>query len=401
MDLEILLQLKDEASAAFQAAGKSITKTSDTIKKGLNTNVNSFIKWGTAAGVAATGLAVAFGIDAIKGYGQAQASLARVDATLKAMGVSAVKNRDAVLAAANAAVKLGFDDEDAAESITRFYQATNDLTQATKLNNLAMDLARAKNIDLSTAAGLVNQVLSGNGRILKQYQIALDETKTPLEQLGQLQVQVAGQAEGFARTWPGLIATVTQTWSNMKDTIGGVLVEALEPFVKQFTTWLLDPKTQENFKKWTENFKSWADVIIPTVIETFRIWAIVLDGIFKTLTKIGDIILRIVAGSDEVSNINTRGVQIGLGAGNLPHRAMGGPVSRNSPYIVGENGPEIFMPGSNGSIIPNRTGGEGSGTGGVTVNMNGNFYGSDPDMARRMGDDIAKIIAQQLKLRTI
>ena len=34
-------------------------------------------------------------------------------------------------------------------------------------------------------------------------------------------------------------------------------------------------------------------------------------------------------------------------------KAMGGPVTSNQPYLVGENGPEIFMPASNGTIIPN------------------------------------------------
>lgn len=34
-------------------------------------------------------------------------------------------------------------------------------------------------------------------------------------------------------------------------------------------------------------------------------------------------------------------------------RAMGGPVTSNQPYLVGENGPEIFMPQNSGTIIPN------------------------------------------------
>jgi TP901 family phage tail tape measure protein len=37
----------------------------------------------------------------------------------------------------------------------------------------------------------------------------------------------------------------------------------------------------------------------------------------------------------------------------IPGRAGGGPVSGGSPYIVGEMGPELFIPGSSGSIIPN------------------------------------------------
>jgi hypothetical protein len=34
-------------------------------------------------------------------------------------------------------------------------------------------------------------------------------------------------------------------------------------------------------------------------------------------------------------------------------RALGGPVTKNDTYLVGEKGPEIFTPGSNGTIIPN------------------------------------------------
>ena len=40
-------------------------------------------------------------------------------------------------------------------------------------------------------------------------------------------------------------------------------------------------------------------------------------------------------------------------------RAMGGPVSLGKSYLVGENGPEIFSPGSSGSITPNHAMGGG------------------------------------------
>jgi TP901 family phage tail tape measure protein len=41
------------------------------------------------------------------------------------------------------------------------------------------------------------------------------------------------------------------------------------------------------------------------------------------------------------------------GSWSGPTRASGGPVSRNTAYLVGENGPELFVPGASGSIIPN------------------------------------------------
>lgn len=39
----------------------------------------------------------------------------------------------------------------------------------------------------------------------------------------------------------------------------------------------------------------------------------------------------------------------------IPGRANGGTVSGNSPYIVGENGAELFIPNRTGSIVPNGT----------------------------------------------
>jgi hypothetical protein len=42
-------------------------------------------------------------------------------------------------------------------------------------------------------------------------------------------------------------------------------------------------------------------------------------------------------------------------------KALGGPVQANTPYLVGERGPELFMPNSGGNIIPNnKMGGGGS-----------------------------------------
>jgi methyl-accepting chemotaxis protein len=46
-------------------------------------------------------------------------------------------------------------------------------------------------------------------------------------------------------------------------------------------------------------------------------------------------------------------------------KAIGGSVRANSPYMVGENGRELFVPNSSGSIVPNNK----LGGGGVTVNQ--------------------------------
>ncbi|MCC3606982.1 MAG: hypothetical protein JGK24_28105 [Microcoleus sp. PH2017_29_MFU_D_A] len=38
----------------------------------------------------------------------------------------------------------------------------------------------------------------------------------------------------------------------------------------------------------------------------------------------------------------------------VPAKAIGGSVGKNRPYMVGEQGPELFIPGGSGTIIPNR-----------------------------------------------
>jgi hypothetical protein len=51
-------------------------------------------------------------------------------------------------------------------------------------------------------------------------------------------------------------------------------------------------------------------------------------------------------------------------AGLFPARAAGGPVSGGMPYLVGEKGPELMVPGSSGTIVP-----AGKFGGGVTINQ--------------------------------
>jgi hypothetical protein len=46
-------------------------------------------------------------------------------------------------------------------------------------------------------------------------------------------------------------------------------------------------------------------------------------------------------------------------------RALGGPVNRGTSYVVGERGPELFVPTTSGKIIPNG----GMGGGGATINL--------------------------------
>lgn len=76
--------------------------------------------------------------------------------------------------------------------------------------------------------------------------------------------------------------------------------------------------------------------------------------------------------------------------GNLftsaPGRAIGGPVSAGMPYMVGERGPELFMPTANGNIVPNHALG-----GGITFapSYNIDARGADAGVEQRINLGVA------------
>jgi hypothetical protein len=68
---------------------------------------------------------------------------------------------------------------------------------------------------------------------------------------------------------------------------------------------------------------------------------------------------------------------VGSGLRNeMEGRAAGGPVTAGTPYIVGERGPEIVVPGRSGTVIPNNRIGVGGGVN-VTINMPPGSNGHD------------------------
>jgi lambda family phage tail tape measure protein len=68
---------------------------------------------------------------------------------------------------------------------------------------------------------------------------------------------------------------------------------------------------------------------------------------------------------------------LGMFGFNLPARALGGPVNAGQPYLVGEKGPELFLPNTSGNIVPNNKMGQGSAAGGQVVNNHYNISAID------------------------
>lgn len=80
-------------------------------------------------------------------------------------------------------------------------------------------------------------------------------------------------------------------------------------------------------------------------------------------------------------------------------RASGGPVSPNKSYVVGERGPELFMPSAAGRIIPNGGGGNLAGGGGgnvpnITVIVNATVEDEDGAARRLITNSTARTLIE-------
>jgi hypothetical protein len=75
-----------------------------------------------------------------------------------------------------------------------------------------------------------------------------------------------------------------------------------------------------------------------------------------------------------------------------PQRATGGPVVGGLAHLVGENGPEVFVPNTAGRINPNNRLGIGGGAS-LTVIVNGDVTGEE------IVEKVGRVLMQQINQR--
>lgn len=75
-------------------------------------------------------------------------------------------------------------------------------------------------------------------------------------------------------------------------------------------------------------------------------------------------------------------------------KALGGAVGAGRPYMVGERGPELFIPGAQGNIVPNNA--MGSANVVVNVDASGSSVEGDADQASQLGKVIGIAVQQEL-----
>jgi hypothetical protein len=81
-----------------------------------------------------------------------------------------------------------------------------------------------------------------------------------------------------------------------------------------------------------------------------------------------------------------------LSAIGAPGRATGGPVSGGAPYLVGERGPELFVPEGAGRIEPTAS----AAARGVNITINMNGSGNEPRHMARSANQVAVAVRRAI-----
>ena len=204
----------------------NVSKTLKNVSGGLKTLKSSasavggaLLKVGAVAATAAA--AIAGGIiaatkaaaDEEKGIKSLNASIA---ANIKGR-TDLTKVEDQV---ASQQKKLAYSDGEIRDSLQALLPFTKDVSKAFGIQSVAADLARAKNIDLTTASVTVAKAMNGSQRALKELGIELPKTASKADILAAIQKKVAGQADAYANSTEGQFTKLKNGFDDIIETLG-------------------------------------------------------------------------------------------------------------------------------------------------------------------------------------
>ncbi len=151
---------------------------------------------------------------------------------------------------------------------------------------------------------------------------------------------------------------------------------------------------QESLASFFQNIaKSFIDMATEIIAQMVVMYAFKqLLGLFGGGAGIGPVGNFSGAFSGTASSFNPSSFGMGL----IPGRANGGPVSGGQMYMVGERGPELFVPGRSGTIVANDKMGGGSTNVVVNVDAKGSSVEGDEQGANQLGRVISAAVQSEL-----
>ena len=230
-------------------------------------------------GVAAAGAAVAIGVEGVKAAIADQKEQLTLAKTLQ----NTTKATDDQVAAVEKYIEktmyaTGVTDTKLRASLDRLVRSTGNVTKAQKLQSIAIDVAAGTGKDLQTVSEAISKAYDGNYLGLNKLGGGIDaaiiKNKDFDGAMKSLAKTFEGQAEVAVNSLEGRMGLLQIRMDEAKESIGGVLLEGLEPLFD----FMDSPEGQ-----------AFIDDFVVVFSESMKAVAEALPGILELIKKIGKV----------------------------------------------------------------------------------------------------------------
>jgi hypothetical protein len=330
--------------------------------------------------------------------------------------------------------QFNITDDKLRPAFSKLITATKSVSKSQKIMRVALDVSAGTGKSLDSVVSALSRAYLGNNTAIGKLGVGIDKTKLKGMSFDQLlktlSKTMGGQAAQAAGSYAGSVEGIKIAWSEFQESVGYTILPKLKGILEYIKNdllpWLGDLKDgftgakQETISPQLrkvskamglnpDNPKSSAyglgEAIKTMTVSLEKMFTSLnggdasgasstLDTLAKSLTNIAHAITTVtnsVTGAKKwwqkwgglIGTIT--GADPGnSGTGPAPTptptsmKASGGPIRGGRPYLVGENGPEMFVPSGAGGI---RTASQTRGMlGGTVINLNGIV---DAESARR------------------
>jgi len=252
-----------------------------------------------AAGAAAAAYAGKLLVDGVKAAIEDEAAQAKLAKTLQNTTGASKEQISAVEDyITKTTLATGVLDDKLRPSLDRLVRSTGNVTEAQKLQSMALDIAAGTGKDLQAVSEALAKAHDGNFAALKKLGVPLDENIIKTKDFDAAQQALAatfgGQAAEQANTFQGKMARLSAAFGEAKETVGGYVLDALTPLLDIGVNKLIPAfgKMADKIgKDLKPAFSAFSDYFQTVLIPTFKaLWDFISDtlipGISATLKPI-------------------------------------------------------------------------------------------------------------------
>jgi hypothetical protein len=217
--MNLVIKAVDNATPALRKIGKGfggLKSAGAAVGGGLQT---------LALGAVGIATAVAgFTIAATKAAADEEKQIARLNGVLKQRNMLTEENSAAVETQIGKMENLAVSDDAVRESLITATAFTNDFNEALKIQNVAADVAAARNISLEEATTIVGRAYQGNAKGLKRLGVEVGKGAKGMAVLDAVTQKYGGSAEAASNTVSGKFAKAQIQMGNIFEDFGAAFL---------------------------------------------------------------------------------------------------------------------------------------------------------------------------------